>query len=84
MAELQRVLDVAARERREEERRVVTLAWATASLTRVKRMPPLKRLLKPFAEPVQPLTPQEAAVRQAEYDDAVTRFNAAMGKGAGK
>ncbi len=50
----------------------MSLAWHTAALTRVKKLPPLARLIEPPA--AKSLTPEERTVRQGEFAEMSERF----------
>lgn len=49
-----------------QQQQMITAAWLTASLSKAKRIPPLKQLL---AEPARKLSGEEKQKRRREFDD---------------
>jgi len=70
-AETLAVIDAAAWRADLEFKRDIRLAWHVAAFTRAKRLPPLRRLLKPGR--TRKLTGEDLAKRRAEHAELMQR-----------
>lgn len=70
--------EASARRMRGEVRRSLAIAWHTAALTRVRRLPPLEDFIGPEEAESAPASPetteQERARRKREHEKLVTRM----------